>query len=300
MRRALFAHVLATGFLLFASACPATHVERPYPAPTAAVLLATVQAKNNQVRTLRARTKMDHFDQGAGQRVKGDVLVLVELPDKLHFHAVSPMGTPLATLTSDGSAFSLFDADQNRFFTGPSDPCNIGRLTGIAMDGASVASVLIGGTPLLSFTEADESWDDKQGNEVLTLKAADGSAQTVELAGDEPEGGGGARDRERALPRRRRRLAARQDQDLGAGEPRRPNHRLGEPGGEPDLPGERVRAAAARRSRARAGELRPGGADLGAGIVAAAARPGARARLERERPTAAAAAVDSDRAGRDH
>jgi hypothetical protein len=170
--------------LLGLTGCPA-HIARPYPAPETGTLIGAVQQRNTAIATFRARTNMDHFDQEAGQRVKGEVFVLLSFPDRLHFHAVSPAGTPLATLTSNGDEFSLFDADKNRFLYGPADACNIGRLTGIQIDGPSIATILVGGMPLIQYVSSNDTWDDSRGVEVVTLNGEDGTVETLSLAGPE-------------------------------------------------------------------------------------------------------------------
>src|SRR4051812_20740217 len=87
--------------------CPKPAV-RPYPPPTGEELMAALRARDEHLKTLRATAKVDHF-ANAGERVRIKVNILLVRGGKLRFEADSPLGGALATLTSDGSQFSLLD-----------------------------------------------------------------------------------------------------------------------------------------------------------------------------------------------
>jgi outer membrane lipoprotein-sorting protein len=141
-----------------------------------------LRQRDASVRTLRARTKVDHL--GSQGRVKGTVYMLVERGGRLRFDAVSPFGSPLGTLVSDGREFAFHDVERNRFLTGEATPCNISRLLRIAMPGEQVAAILLGGAPLLPATVATAvSWDSSTGSEVLVLTGADGSREELRFDG---------------------------------------------------------------------------------------------------------------------
>lgn len=132
--------------------------------------------------SLRARGKADHF--GPDGRVRGTVYFFVEADGRLRFEALTPLDTAAASLASDGTTFSLLDARERIYYTGPAEPCNIARLLRIPMAGRDVATILLGGTPLIAHTRARLDWDD-DGFYVLVLTGTDpGLRQRVEIAAD--------------------------------------------------------------------------------------------------------------------
>src|SRR5437870_444875 len=85
--------------------CPPTHVERPYPPPTADELLSALRARAEKLRSLRASTKIDHLGPGA-ERVKVRVDLWLARGGRLRLEALHPLDeTPLSTLVSDGQRF---------------------------------------------------------------------------------------------------------------------------------------------------------------------------------------------------
>jgi outer membrane lipoprotein-sorting protein len=162
--------------LLRGSSC--FRVERPYPPPTAAEVLAAIRARDEALHTMRAETRMSHqTNQG---KVKATVRLMAARGGKVRFDAVSPFDTPLATLVADGREFSLIDAQKNRHFYGPASPCNIGRLIGVMLRPDDVLTVLGGLPVIIPHSSADLSWDARASAEVLKL-SGDGLTQTIRL-----------------------------------------------------------------------------------------------------------------------
>jgi outer membrane lipoprotein-sorting protein len=160
--------------------CPPPPAQRPYPPPSAAQLLASLRARAEHLRSLRATAKVDHLADGR-QRVKVRVSMLLARPDKLRFEAESPLGGTLAYLTANGHDFALLDVRQNRFLVGPANTCNVARLIRLTLPPEDVVTMLLGDVPLVSDT-AEVSWDPTHGGrERLTLHAADGGRQTISL-----------------------------------------------------------------------------------------------------------------------
>ncbi len=118
------------------------------PAPTmphespAAVLEA--QRASSGPRSIRAAARVDQ--RGREGRVRGNVLMFMERPDRVRFDAMTRLG-PAAILTSDGERFQLLDMRESRFLEGPTCPSNIARLLGLAMRGEDVARFLVGDAP---------------------------------------------------------------------------------------------------------------------------------------------------------
>jgi outer membrane lipoprotein-sorting protein len=155
-------------------------VERPYPPPTAQDLVNAVRSAGVRLGSLRAETRMGHRSpQG---KIKATVRLMLARGGKLRCDAVSPFDTPLLTLVSNGRDFALVDAQKNRHFHGPSSPCNIARLLGVALSPDDVLTVLGGSTPLIEYTKTTVAWDARAGAEVLTLEGKD-LKQTIRLDG---------------------------------------------------------------------------------------------------------------------
>jgi outer membrane lipoprotein-sorting protein len=160
--------------------CPLPPAQRPYPPSTAAELVASLRARADHLRSLRATAKVDHLADG-GQRVKVKVTMLLARPDKLRFEAESPLGGTLAYLTSNGHDFALLDVRQNRFLVGPANTCNVARLIRLTLPPEDVVTVLMGSVPLAG-EPAGVSWDPTHGGrEVLTLHTPDGGSETIKL-----------------------------------------------------------------------------------------------------------------------
>jgi hypothetical protein len=96
---------------------------------------------------------------------------------------VSPFGVTLATLTSDGDKFSLYDLREKRFFYGPASACNIARLTTVPMPGHVLVSLLRGAAPVLKHApeNAKIEWD-SSGYYVVTIQGTNGAEQTIKVA----------------------------------------------------------------------------------------------------------------------
>jgi hypothetical protein len=130
---------------------------------------------------IQATAKIDHF--GKGGRVRGDLLAFGIWPDRLRMDVVSPFGVTLATLTSDGNKFSLYDLREKRFLFGPASACNIARLTTVPMPGHVLVSLLRGEAPVLKHDapNATIGWD-TGGYYVVTLKGTNGSEERIKVA----------------------------------------------------------------------------------------------------------------------
>ena len=175
----------AVGFGLLAfslAGCPQPQIARPYPAPTAAELRASIEAHRKSVSSLRTEAKVDYLAEKS-DRIKVTMTFLVAAPDHLRIEAESPLGGSVASLASDGKRFQLVDVRGNRFLTGEARPCNIARLIRVALDPADVVAVIDGGAPLLDGAEESASWDGSDGGrEVLTQKKKGGEVETIKLS----------------------------------------------------------------------------------------------------------------------
>ncbi len=178
MRRAL----AAVAALTLAAGCPRqAPVARPYPAPTAAELLATVQARQRAVPGMSARVRATSWL--SGERVRATVNMLVQRDGRLRFEAeVSLQGT-VATLATDGGTFALLDARKNELSRGPACPQNVASLIRIPLAPADVAAILLGDARLPATDRGQVDWDAAAGADVLSIPDADGTVVQIQFRG---------------------------------------------------------------------------------------------------------------------
>lgn len=120
------------------------------PAPTLPIdrperALALHASLRSSLRTVQADARVEQ--RGRTGRIRGTVWAILELPDHLRFDVITQLG-PVATLTSDGSRFSLLDQRDGRFLDGPTCSANVARFLGVALEAQEVATLLIGGVPV--------------------------------------------------------------------------------------------------------------------------------------------------------
>jgi hypothetical protein len=149
--------------------------------PTARVAVDRVHATRDCGLGIHATAKIDHF--GKGGRVRTEMLAFAIWPDKIRMDVISPFGVTLATLSSDGERFALYDLKERRFLQGPPSACNIARLTTIPMPGHVLVSLLRGEAPILKHRPEDASisWD-SGGYYVVTIHGTNSSEQRIKLA----------------------------------------------------------------------------------------------------------------------
>jgi len=115
--------------------------------PTAAAALSRMQSAVSCSRALTSDAKIDYF--GEAGRLRGSLLYVIAVPDKLRLDVVSPFGATISTLTSNGREFALFDLRQKQFLRGPANACNLGRFTHVPMPPAVLVQLLRGEAPVL-------------------------------------------------------------------------------------------------------------------------------------------------------
>lgn len=153
----------------------------PSKLPTARAAVDRVHATQDCGIAIHANAKIDHF--GKGGRVRTDLLAFAVWPDRLRMDIVSPFGVSLATLTSDGQKFSLYDLREKRFFYGPAMACNIARLTAVELPPHVFVSLLRGEAPVLKHDPNDTKieWD-SGGYYVVSIKGTNDTEQRIKVA----------------------------------------------------------------------------------------------------------------------
>lgn len=147
---------LALLSLLVTTACGAAPPRSQF--PTADAAISRMKDTYACVNGVQGDAKIDHFSSHG--RVRGDVYILAVNPDRVRFDVVA-FGTPVYTLTSDGTKFQMLDVKEKLFLNGPASPCNLARLTQVPLPGHALVSLLHGEAPVLAHKPegARIAWD---------------------------------------------------------------------------------------------------------------------------------------------
>lgn len=149
--------------------------------PTADAALDRMKAEYACVNGVQGQAKIDHLSKQG--RVRGDLYLLAQNPDRVRFEVVSPFGPTLFRLTSDGREFRLFDAKNKQFLFGPPKACNLARMTQVPIPGHALVSLLRGEAPVLVHQpdQAQISWDADKGFYRLLVDSKHGAKEEILL-----------------------------------------------------------------------------------------------------------------------
>ena len=165
--------LLATLSLACASPPPASQF------PNAQAAIDRMRATTSCSRALTSDAKIDYF--GEAGRIRGSLLYVVAVPDKLRLDVVSPFGATVSTLTSDGHDFALFDLRQKQFLRGPANACNLGRFTHVPVPPAALVQLLRGEAPVLVHAPAAASIAWESGEYVLRIQSTRDASEEIHL-----------------------------------------------------------------------------------------------------------------------
>src|SRR5262245_52520464 len=96
--------------------CPSGPAQMPANVPTAEALLAKLEARQKQVRTVRAEAKVEFWDNVQNDRIKGKLLMWIVRDGRLRIDVDSQLG-PLSSLAVTGPTFQLLDVRADKYFT---------------------------------------------------------------------------------------------------------------------------------------------------------------------------------------
>lgn len=171
-------HGLAAALLAsLAGACAA-----PPPAsrfPNAEAALDRMRATTACSHALTSEAKIDYF--GEAGRIRGSLLYVVAVPDKLRLDIVSPFGATVSTVTSDGHDFALFDLRQKQFLRGPANACNLGRFTHVPVPPTALVQLLRGEAPVLVHQPAQASIAWESGEYVVRIASTRAATEEIHL-----------------------------------------------------------------------------------------------------------------------
>jgi hypothetical protein len=165
--------LLATLALGCASPPPASQF------PNAQAALDRMRATTSCSRALTSDAKIDYF--GEAGRIRGSLLYVVAVPDKLRLDVVSPFGATVSTVTSDGHDFALFDLRQKQFLRGPANACNLARFTQVPVPPAALVQLLRGEAPVLVHQPAGASIAWESGEYVVRIQSTRDASEEIHL-----------------------------------------------------------------------------------------------------------------------
>jgi hypothetical protein len=147
--------------------------------PNADAALARLHATTACVRGVSVESKLDYM--GSAGRIRGDVLYIGTVPDRIRFDVVSPFGATLSTVASNGERFSLADLHQKQYVYGPANACNLARFTRVPLSPPSLLDLLRGDAPILVHRPEGASIAWESGRYVVRIKSTRGASERVEL-----------------------------------------------------------------------------------------------------------------------
>lgn len=172
---------LAGAAVLATVACTGTQPPKSQ-FPSADDALGRMKATYACVNGVQGQAKIDNLSKQG--RVRGDLYLLAQNPDRVRFEVVSPFGPTLFLLTSDGKEFRLLDVKNKQFLHGPPKACNLQRMTQVPVPGHALVSLLRGEAPILKHdaSQARISWDKDAGLYKLLVDGTNGGLEEIHLA----------------------------------------------------------------------------------------------------------------------
>jgi len=148
--------------------------------PDAETLLARLHEEQACSRGLTGEGKLDYF--GKEGRLRGSILFMMASPDRVRLDVVSPFGATISTLTSNGTAFSLYDLRQKVFLHGPANACNLAQFTHVPMPPHALVSLLRGEPPLLVHDPASATLAWESGRYVVRIPSAHEATEEIAIS----------------------------------------------------------------------------------------------------------------------
>lgn len=147
--------------------------------PSADDAIARMRAGQACSRGVSGEAKLDYF--GDSGRVRGSLLYLALVPDRVRLDVFSPFGLTVYTVTSDGSKFGLFDLQQKTFLHGPPNTCNLQRFTRVPLPPHAFAALLRGEAPVLVHEPSAASISWQGGGYHLRILGKNQAEETIVL-----------------------------------------------------------------------------------------------------------------------
>lgn len=125
--------------------------ESPAPEAEGEALLAMWLERGEALQALQGLAKVKvKTPQGS---VTGTQVVIAARPDRLRVEALSPFGTPLLAMASDGRQLTVMLPGENLYYTGAATTENLTRFTGVPLAPTVLVDILFWQPPLVAFRE---------------------------------------------------------------------------------------------------------------------------------------------------
>jgi len=125
--------------------------EVPVPEAEGEALLAMWLERGESFQTLQGLAKVKvKTPQGS---VSGTQVVIAARPDRLRVEALSPFGTPLLSIASDGRQLTVMLPGENLYYAGAATTENLTHFTGVPLSPAMLVDILFWQPPLVAFRE---------------------------------------------------------------------------------------------------------------------------------------------------
>ena len=167
--------------ILFIFGCGGQHPKPTQFDADPAPFIKRVNERNDAIASLTAELTVELW-RGA-ERLRFTQMVAVDHQKRLRIDALSPMGSPISTLVSDGGRLMLYAVSQKRFFIGESSPENLGRLLPVPLDPSELSMLIRGAIPMIEARSKRLEWNAKDGHYSLILEGEKGR----EIIGFDPK-----------------------------------------------------------------------------------------------------------------
>jgi hypothetical protein len=116
-------------------------------------LLADWMTRGGEVHSMQgmARVKV----KSSGRSVSGSQVVLVAQPARVRAETLSPFGTPLLLLATDGTDLGVLLPTENVYYRGAASAENLARFTRMPLRPEDLVKVLLYKTPILDFSDME-------------------------------------------------------------------------------------------------------------------------------------------------
>ncbi len=169
--------ILALGVPFLFSACATVPVLPPEP-PAAEEILQQVDARQQAVQGLKglAQVKVSSPEK----TLSAQHVLFARRPALLRVESLSPLGTPMLYVVTDGQKLNLYQPGENRYYQGTFQAGSLSLALPPELTPEEVVSFLLGGVPRRDYEKISIRADRKEGLWVLDLLSPSrGESQTL-------------------------------------------------------------------------------------------------------------------------
>ena len=144
--------------------------EMPAPEAEGQALLAMWLERSESFQSLQGLAKVKvKTPQGS---VSGTQVLIASRPDRLRVEVLSPFGTPLLAMASDGKQLTVLLPGDNLYYAGAATTENLTRFTGVPLSPAVLIDLLFWQPPLVAFQKLSAFRTTEGGWRVLLVAGA--------------------------------------------------------------------------------------------------------------------------------